>query len=131
MEKKNEYIHKGFSQEGDFRVFRFERLNPEGTLARFTIRANMPLSRRYGISLQELPLLCKAVLEASPNDGQRLFEFTEESMCLHAKSIKVPEPRKPTRSGRTFNPDGTARVKTIETDPPRERPVGFPAWPNR
>ena len=131
MEKQTEFIHKGFTQIGDFRVFTFERMNPEGTIALFAVKANLTLSRRYGIPLQALPLLCKAVLKANQDTAQRRFEFSEDDMKAYAKGVNVSEPRKPVRTGRQYNPDGTARIKTLATDPPRERPVGFFQLQNR
>jgi hypothetical protein len=52
----------------------------------FTVRADLALSRRYGIQLQELPLLCREVLERTSGDGEeRVFAFDEEEMRVHAE----------------------------------------------
>jgi hypothetical protein len=51
----------------------------------FTVRANLALSRQYGIQLQELPLLCRAVLERTVDgEEKRSFAYDEEQMRVHA-----------------------------------------------
>jgi hypothetical protein len=53
---------------------------------KFVVKADLALVRRYGIPVQELPLLCRNLLEKH-DDGQegRTLTFTEDEMCLHAK----------------------------------------------
>jgi hypothetical protein len=51
-----------------------------------TVKADLGLSRRYGIQMQELPLLCRNLLERSDNEAEtHTFTFSENDMCLHAK----------------------------------------------
>lgn len=82
---KMQYILNGFSQVGEFRVFAFEGISADWLRSAFTVRTNLALTRRYGIRLQELPLLCRTVLEQRPEgEKQREFAFTEEDMCSYA-----------------------------------------------
>ena len=85
---KMQFILKGFSQVRGFRVFAFEGIAGDWTRTAFTVRTNLALTRRYGIRLQELPLLCRAVLDGLPEgEEQRAFTFTEEDMRVHADDL--------------------------------------------
>lgn len=60
---KMQFILRGFSQVVALRVFAFEGIAADRTRALFTVSADLALARRYRIRLQELPLLCRSVLE--------------------------------------------------------------------
>jgi hypothetical protein len=82
---KTHYILKGFSQETGFRVFTFERVGVDECRATFTVKTDIALTLRYGIRLQELPLLCRGLLEQGDADETvRAFTFAEDDMCRHA-----------------------------------------------
>jgi hypothetical protein len=75
----------GFSQDAGFRVFAFEGLRADRSKTKFTVRTDLDLIRNYGIRVQELPLLCRALLERLDETGQeRTWTFTEDEMRLHA-----------------------------------------------
>lgn len=82
-----QFILTGFSEVAGFRVFAFEGIAADWTRTAFTVRTNLALTRRYGIRLQELPLLCRAVLECREGEVQRAFTFTEGDMRLHADRV--------------------------------------------
>jgi hypothetical protein len=80
------YILTGFTQEMGFRVFAFAHIGEDRVRTEFTIRADLDLIRKYDIRVQELPLLCRALLERRDAAGEsRTFTFTEEDMRLHAR----------------------------------------------
>lgn len=54
-----QYILTGFTQEMGFRVFAFERIGDDRLRTKFTVKADLALIRRYGIRLQDLPLMCR------------------------------------------------------------------------
>jgi len=82
------FILTGFAQDGAFRVFAFEGIATGSLRITFTVRANLDLTRRYGIRLQELPLICREVLEhREEGEQERAFTFTEEAMRVHATRI--------------------------------------------
>lgn len=84
---KTRFVFTGFRQVSEFRVFAFEGVTGDLTRTAFTVRADLALTRRYGIHLQELPLLCKALLEQSLEGGsKREFTYTEADMGQYAKS---------------------------------------------
>lgn len=94
-----QFVLKGFSQVREFRVFAFDAVAPDWTRTAYTVRTNLDLTRRYGIPLQELPLLCRAVLERLTGAGPlREFTFTEEDMRLRAAARAAAVVRK--KSGR-------------------------------
>jgi hypothetical protein len=115
-----QYILTGFTQDLGFRVFAFERIGEDRLRTRFTVRADLALIRRYGIRLQDLPLMCRGLLdranEARSNEvlsseggskegDKRTFIFTEDEMSLYertslaareAAAQKKRPPRRPT-----------------------------------
>jgi len=80
-----QFILMGFNQETDFRTFAFQGIAADRTRTEFTVRADLVLSRKYGIRVQELPLLCRRLLERDDRGEERhTLTFTEEDMRLHA-----------------------------------------------
>ena len=100
-----QFILTGFTQDLAFRVFAFERMGLDRVRTKFVVRADLALSRRYGIPLQELPLLCRNLLSrCDEGEGTQTLTFTEDDMCLHAKgcatakeaaALKRRTPRRP------------------------------------
>jgi hypothetical protein len=85
QEAKLQFSLTGFTQDGGFRVFAFKRVGAGVERAEFTVKADLALSRKYAIRVQELPLLCRLLLERRDDGGQmRALTFTEDEMCLHA-----------------------------------------------
>ena len=75
----------GFSHDVGMRVFSFERVGEDRTRTPCTVRADLALIRGYGIRIQELPLLCRALLERHDQGApQGTLTFTEEEMRIHA-----------------------------------------------
>jgi hypothetical protein len=80
------FILTGFTQDTAFRVFEFDYVGPSQPPTQYTVRADLDLIRRYGIRVQELPLLCRAVLETrEESEEARAFTFTEEKMVVYMK----------------------------------------------
>lgn len=77
------FVLKGFRQESGSRVFEFEGIAPDRTRTDFTVKADLALSRSYGIQLQELPLLCRSLLDGAQEPAQELI-YTEQDMRVHA-----------------------------------------------
>ena len=100
-----QFILTGFTQVTGFRVFAFESTATDRTRTAYTVRADLALTRRYGIQIQELPLLCRALLERrSEGDQPNTVTFTEDEMRLHANTcaearhaalLKRKVPRRP------------------------------------
>jgi hypothetical protein len=81
-----QFILTGFTQDLAFRVFAFERLGSDRVRTKMTVKADLAMTRRYGIQMQELPLLCRNLLERSDSGAEtHALTFSEDDMCLHAK----------------------------------------------
>ena len=80
-----QYTLTGFTHDRGIRVFAFECVGEDRTRTQYKVRADLALTQRYGIRVQELPLLCRGVLERR-NEGeeQRTFTYTEADMRLNA-----------------------------------------------
>lgn len=86
------FILTGFTQNTGFRVFTFEGIAADQTRTRFVVDTDLALTRRYGIRLQELPLLCRELLERCDEGEQaRAFTFTEAEMVAHASSCAAEQ----------------------------------------
>jgi hypothetical protein len=99
---KMQFLLTGFSEVMGFRVFAFERIAEDRTRTPYTVKTDLALTRRYGIRLQELPLLCRAVLErCHEGEEKRAFAYAEEDMRLYADCAAAREEaakhRKPMR----------------------------------
>jgi hypothetical protein len=99
-----QFILTGFTQDTTFRIFEFDYVGPGQARTQFTVCADLGLIRRYGIQVQDLPLLCRGVLEGRVEaEETRSFIFTEEKMMVHARDCATAKelaaqrkkPRKP------------------------------------
>jgi len=111
---KIQFLLKGFSEVMGFRTFQFESVAADRTRTAFTVRTDLALTRRYGIRLQELPLLCRAVLERNHEAEERAFTYTEQDMCVYASCAaardEAARKRKPARRPNTENTGAAWRV---------------------
>lgn len=83
-----QFMLRGFTPDSGFRVFAFEGVEADRSWTQFTVRTDLALSRRYGISLQDLPLLCQGLLERNSGSTQeRAFTFSEADMRVHADGV--------------------------------------------
>ena len=108
-----QFVLIGFSHYGGFRVFAFERIADDRMRTSFTVRADLALVRAYGIRLQELPLMCRKMLEErSESQETQALTFTEDQMRILAQAgvaarDKAAQKRKPPHKPPTEN-GGTA-----------------------
>ena len=78
------FIVTGFTPDTAFRVFAFEGIDADSARTEFTVRVDLSLIRRYGIHIQELPLLCRRLLERREDlEPEHNLTFTEADMCRH------------------------------------------------
>lgn len=104
-----QFVLTGFTHELGIRVFSFEGIGDDRIRTRFTVRTDLALVRRYGIRLQELPLMCRGILERGNEDQEnRALTFTEDQMRLFAQDSaaardKAAQKRKPPRKPATEN----------------------------
>jgi hypothetical protein len=95
------YILTGFTHETGFRVFAFEGVSEGRVRTEYTVKADLALTRRYRIRVQELPLLCRGVLERrNEAEEERSLIYSEAEMCVYADGCAAREAsqkRKPPR----------------------------------
>ncbi len=97
-----QFILIGFNHDAGFRVFSFDGIADDHTRSRFVVRTELALIRNYGIQVQELPILCRRLLEQR-GEGQRerIVTFTEDEMRIHAANCtaerEAAQRRRPTR----------------------------------
>lgn len=78
-----EYQFTGFTHKGEFREFAFNGIDEDRSKTPFTVIADLALSRKYSIAVQELPLLCRRLLEQMPvGAAARTLTFSEADMQL-------------------------------------------------
>jgi|SRR5271155_1851430 hypothetical protein len=82
-----QFLLTGFTPGAEFRVYEFQGIEEDRTRTEFTVRTDLSLIRRYGIRTQELPLLCRGLLERRDIAAEEhTLTFTEEEMRIHAKN---------------------------------------------
>ena len=105
-----QYVLTGFTQDGGFRVFAFQGIRADQTRTGFTVRADLSLIRAYEIMVQELPLLCRALLEQIGESAERCLTYSEEEMRRHA-DVRIADR------------EAVQRKKSLRRIPPRVRPA--------
>lgn len=97
------FAFTGFFQDGGYRVFSYETLPKEHGRHKFWVRADLALARRNKIQVQELPLLCRAVLEDRGEvEGERTLTYTSAEMTLHANARATADEKR--KSRKPFSP---------------------------
>ncbi len=108
-----QFILTGFTPDTGFRVFAFQGIHADKTRTTFTVRADLDLIRKYGIRVQELPLLCRGLLERRDEGATvRALSFTEEEMRLHANGIAADR-------------EAAQKKKSARRAPPRQSGAGW------
>lgn len=77
-----EYLLEHYRHTAGVRIFIFNGVSPDHSHSQFTVSVDTALLRRYTISLQELPLLCRRFLEnRAIAGGSRSLTFAEADMA--------------------------------------------------
>ncbi len=114
-----QFILTGFTPDRSFRVFAFQGIDAERLRTDFIVRTDLGLIARYGIRVQELPLLCLGLLERrDETDSDRTLTFSEDEMRVYAKgraADREAAQRKKMTHRPPSNRPGTAAVKSENT----------------
>lgn len=112
-----QFILTGFIPDTGFRVFSFQGIGADRTRTDFTVRTDLSLIRKYGIRVQELPLLCRGLLERRDEaEQERILTFTEDEMRMHATS-------------RAADQDAAQKRKSMRKPPRPQAGAGAPVPP--
>ena len=79
-----EFALTGFAPDAVFRVFQFDGIKGNVRQSGFSVRTDLSLVRKYSIALQDLPVLCRKLLE-DLGEGNHSLTFTEDQMRTHAQ----------------------------------------------
>lgn len=87
-----EFVLTGFRQERNVRQFTFQAVGEDRSRRQITVGADLTLIRKHKIPLQELPLLCRRLLEGSTESlkGNELM-YTEKEMLVYASDRAAAE----------------------------------------
>ena len=94
------YILTRFSYDAGFRVLTFECIEKDHARTEYNVRADLTLARKYGILAQELPLLCRRLLEQQTDVKTSNLTFTDNDMRVYASdraAIAAAHKHKPPR----------------------------------
>jgi hypothetical protein len=109
-----EFVLTGFIADTGFRVFAFDGIAADRTRTPYVVRADLALIRAHGIMIQDLPLLCRVLLDRRDLEStERTVTFTEADMRAVA-------------GVRDADRDAAQRKKALRRIPPR-RPAAAAA----
>lgn len=90
------YIFTGFRQADAVRQFAFDCVVDDRPSGRVTVGADLSLARKYHILMQDLPLLCRRLLETGDGLSPVSLIFTEADMAaVQTAATKAVVYRKP------------------------------------
>ena len=86
---KRLFLLTGFTQAAGIRIYAFEG-RVDATRIDYTVEVDLALIPRYGIQIQDLPLLCRELLQqpTQPDEISAVI-FTEQRMRNHADKLAL------------------------------------------
>ena len=86
---KPQFLLTGFTQAAGIRIYAFEG-RIDASRIEYTVEVDLALIPGYGIRIQDLPLLCRELLQqrAQPDEMSAVV-FTEQRMRSHAEKLAV------------------------------------------
>jgi hypothetical protein len=112
---KLQFILTGFAQTAGIRIYTFEGM-VDGVRILRKVEVDLALIPGYGIRIQDLPLLCRELLQRRVEpDAISLCVFTEQEMRIHADKIAMAreeagQRKKPPRHPVSPNPGAAWRT---------------------
>lgn len=86
---KPQFLLSGFTQAAGIRIYAFEG-RIDAKRIDYTVEVDLALIPGYGIRIQDLPLLCRELLQQrSQTDETSSVVFTEQRMRSHAEKLAV------------------------------------------
>lgn len=86
-----EFTMTGFSEDLGIRRYKFKGTFVNRTSREFAVDTDVSLARKYRIGLQELPLLCRRLLEKEPERIDQIVVFTEALMREHSDNCAAED----------------------------------------
>ena len=86
---KPQFLLTGFTQVAGIRIYAFEG-RVDARRIDYTVEVDLALIPRYGIRIQDLPLLCRDLLQQGTEPEEiSAVVFTEQRMRSHAEKLAV------------------------------------------
>jgi len=86
-EAKLQFLLTGFTQTAGVRIYTFEG-RVDARRIDYTVEVDLGLIPRFGIRIQDLPLLCRELLQQRAQlEEVRAFILTEQGMRSHADEL--------------------------------------------
>lgn len=86
---KLQFLLTGFTQTAGIRIYAFESRLQAQRIS-YTVEVDLALIPGYGIRIQDLPLLCKELLQQRTEPGEiGAVIFTEQHMRSHAEKLAI------------------------------------------
>ncbi len=86
---KAQFFLTGFAQAAGIRTYAFEGRIDASRIG-YTVEVDLGLISGYGIRIQDLPLLCRELLQQlSQPDDKSAVVFTEQRMRSHAEALAI------------------------------------------
>jgi hypothetical protein len=97
-----EVVFLGFKQSDSKREFKFESIGADRSRTPVVVVADLSLARRYQIQIQNLPLLCRELLDRSDGEAVAAGTITlnETHMAALNESARVASEEKRSRRSR-------------------------------
>jgi hypothetical protein len=110
-----EYVLTNFQQQLNIRRFFFKGTNAAKERLEYIVGIDLTWARKYGIPVQELPLLCVRFLEQRTDDLQpRGVNFTEAQMANYASERDAEKKRSESKRRGHFKPSTKVAASTSE-----------------
>ena len=86
---KRQFFLTGFSQAAGIRTYAFQS-RVDATRTDYTVEVDLALIPGFGIRIQDLPLLCRELLQQQAQaDERNAVVLTEQRMRSHAEKLAV------------------------------------------
>jgi hypothetical protein len=98
-----QFVLEGLTHDAESRIFAFTGIAHDRTRTEFTVRVDLSHIRKYGIRIQELPLLCRELLQNRVDLDARALVFTEgemrfyEDQCVALRLVAAEKRKAPKR----------------------------------
>jgi hypothetical protein len=114
-----QYTLTGFTHDAGFRVFAFEGIGEGRVRLPYSVKVDMALARKYGIGVQELPLLCREVLEQRTGADGQAFTYLECDLSVRATAVaEMTERRRKAPRARQVVTEGSQIFRQGELNGP-------------
>jgi hypothetical protein len=107
-----EFVLTGFHQTDNVRRYVFQGVAEDRKPSEFSVGVDLALIYKHRIPMQELPLLCRSLLEGSSRRDSGVLMFTEKDMLGYASRRAAAQELAERRRRGHHRPPVPSRAKT-------------------